>query len=53
MPAGLQGQFDFIYNGSVLDNAFDSAAYVRNVSRMLKPEGVAFHYEGAQHAAPA
>jgi SAM-dependent methyltransferase len=53
VPAGLHGHFDFIYNGSVLDNVFDPAACIRNVSRMLKPDGVAFHYEGAQHAAPA
>src|SRR5258706_2167495 len=53
VPVGLHRQFDFIYNGSVLDNVFDPAACIRNVSRMLKVDGVAFHYEGVQHAAPA
>jgi len=27
---------------------FDAAAGIRNISRMLKPEGVVFHYEGAR-----
>src|SRR5262249_44153900 len=48
-----QGKFDFIYNGSVLDNVFDPAACIRNISRMLKPDAVVFHYEGAVHASPA
>ena len=49
LPAGLVGAFDFIYNGSVLDNVFDPAACLRNTTRMLKPEGSIFHYEGAAH----
>lgn len=49
MPAALLGKFDFIYNGSVLDNLFDSAAAMDNITRLLAPSGVAFHYEGARH----
>jgi hypothetical protein len=48
-PAGLLGAFDFIYNGSVLDNVFDPAACLRNTTRMLKPDGSIFHYEGVVH----
>jgi SAM-dependent methyltransferase len=53
LPAGMENRFDFIYNGSVLDNVFDPAACVRNVTRMLKPSGVVMHYEGAAHSQPA
>ena len=49
----LHEAFDFIYNGSVLDNIFDSATAMDNITRMLKPGGVAFHYEGARHQAQA
>ena len=49
IPAGTIGAFDFIYNGSVLDNVFDPAACMRNISRMLKPQGVVLHYEGVAH----
>ena len=52
-PASMVGAYDFIYNGSVLDNVFDPAACARNISRMLKPDGVVFHYEGASHFNPA
>lgn len=48
-PPPMLGAYDFIYNGSVLDNVFDPAACIRNVSRMMKPDGVIFHYEGAMH----
>ncbi|MBM3646946.1 MAG: methyltransferase domain-containing protein [Alphaproteobacteria bacterium] len=53
VPDSLIGRFDFIYNGSVFDNVFDPAACMRHVARMLKPDGVVFHYEGAAHASPA
>jgi hypothetical protein len=53
VPPSLMGRFDFIYNGSVLDNVFDPAACIRNVSRMLKPDAAVFHYEGAVHSSPA
>jgi hypothetical protein len=51
-PSLIQG-FDFIYNGSVLDNVFDPAACIKNVSRMLKSDAVVFSYEGASHSSPA
>ncbi len=44
VPDDLLGRFDFIYNGSVLDNVFDPATCIRNVARMLKPNGVTFGY---------
>lgn len=53
IPSSLHQVFDFIYNGSVLDNVFDPAACIRNVSRMLKPDAVVFHYEGSSHSSPA
>ena len=53
LPPGLSGRFNFIYNGSVLDNVFDPAACMRNITRMLTATGVVLHYEGAAHASPA
>lgn len=49
LPSEVKSAFDFIYNGSVLDNVFDPAACVRNISSMLRPGGVVFHYEGVAH----
>jgi SAM-dependent methyltransferase len=40
-----KGIADFIYNGSCLDNIFDPAAAMRNISRLLKPDGRVYHYE--------
>lgn len=40
-----RGIADFIYNGSCLDNIFDPAAAMRNMSRLLKPNGRVYHYE--------
>jgi hypothetical protein len=53
LPPGLEDRFDFIYNGSVLDNAFDAAACLRNITRMLAATGVVMHYEGVAHDFPA
>ncbi len=53
VPDSLVGRFDFIYNGSVLDNVFDPAACIRNASKMLKPNASVFNYEGAAHASYA
>ncbi|SKA37837.1 hypothetical protein SAMN02745126_05966 [Enhydrobacter aerosaccus] len=53
VPESLLKRFDFIYNGSVLDNVFDPAACIRNASKMLKPDGSVFNYEGSAHASPA
>jgi hypothetical protein len=48
-PPRTIGAFDFIYNGSVLDNVFDPASCMKNISRMLRDDGVCFHYEGLAH----
>lgn len=53
VPESLLERFDFIYNGSVLDNVFDPAACIRNAAKMLKPHGSIFNYEGSAHASPA
>lgn len=39
LPAKLKGSFDFIYDGSCLDNVFNPAAGLRNISRLLRPGG--------------
>lgn len=51
LPAELIGRFDFIFNGSVLDNIFDPAAALRNISLMLKPNGRVVHIEMASNLA--
>ncbi len=53
LPAETMEAFDFIYNGSVLDNVFDPVSCIRNISQMLKPDGVCFGYEGMAHSGPA
>lgn len=45
IPRKYKGIADFIYNGSCLDNIFDPAAAMRNMSRLLKPDGRVYHYE--------
>lgn len=47
IPGELCGQYDFIFNGSVLDNIFDAAGAMRNITRMLKPGGRVMHIEMA------
>lgn len=37
IPDHLRGQFDFIYNGSCLDNVFNPAVFLRNCSELLAP----------------
>lgn len=39
VPEELHGAFDFIWNGSCLDNMFDPAMAMRNTGRMLRPGG--------------
>lgn len=39
IPADLKERYDFILNGSVLDNIFDPAAAMRNITLLLKPGG--------------
>lgn len=45
VPAELENQFDIIINGSCLDNLFDPAMALKNMSRMLKPHGRVLHME--------
>jgi SAM-dependent methyltransferase len=45
VPPALEEQFDFIYNGSVLDNVWDPATGMRNMTRLLKPGGRIVHLE--------
>jgi hypothetical protein len=33
LPGDLSRKFDFIYNGSVLDNVFDPASSIKNIKR--------------------
>ncbi len=47
IPKELYGQFDFIFNGSVLDNVWDPPQALRNVSRLLSPKGRVVHVETA------
>lgn len=51
VPAALAGKFDFIFNGSILDNVFDPAMALRNMSRMLTPGGRVMHIEMASRLA--
>lgn len=37
--------FDFIYNGSCMDNLFDPVSFIKNTSKMLKPGGRILHLE--------
>jgi SAM-dependent methyltransferase len=39
LPAKFVGVADFVYDGGSLDNIFDVAATLRNLSRLLKPGG--------------
>lgn len=52
-PPDLINHFNFIYNGSVLDNLSDPFNAINNVSKMLTDDGVAFHEEGMNHDSPA
>ena len=49
LPENLKGRFDFVFNGSVLDNVLDPAAALDNVSDMLTDTGVSMHVEGSRH----
>lgn len=45
IPVEHTESIDFIYNGSCLDNIFDAAAAMRNMSKLLKSNGRIHHYE--------
>lgn len=39
IPASHRGTIDFLFGGSVLDNIFDPANYLSNISELLRPGG--------------
>lgn len=39
IPRNLHNSFDFIFDGSCLDNIFNPASALMNISRLLKPSG--------------
>jgi SAM-dependent methyltransferase len=49
IPPQLEGKFDFICNGSVLDNMFNPTMGLTNISRMLAPGGRVVHFEHASN----
>lgn len=53
IPPSLKEQFDFIINGSCLDNIFDPATAIKNVSKMLKPGGRTLDFEWSNSHATA
>lgn len=50
IPSALEGKFDFICNGSVLDNMFNPVMGIINIARMLSAGGRALHFEHASNA---
>lgn len=47
VPDEHKGQYDFIYNGSVMDNIFNAAQFLINCSDLLAPGGRVVHVESA------
>jgi SAM-dependent methyltransferase len=45
IPSHLENRFDVIVDGSCLDNIFDPAAALRNLTRLLKPCGRIIHVD--------
>lgn len=45
LPPELHGRYDFIFNGSVLDNIWDPPAAMRNIGRLLSGSGRVVHIE--------
>lgn len=39
LPKKHEESVDFLYGGSVCDNVFDPAMYIRNIAKLLKPGG--------------
>ena len=47
IPNSLKNKYDFIFNGSCMDNIFNPVSFLRNTTEMLKPGGRIIHHEGA------
>jgi SAM-dependent methyltransferase len=47
IPSELEDRFDFVVEGSTLDNVFDPAAALRNLARITRAEGRLFHHNRA------
>jgi hypothetical protein len=45
LPSELESSFDFIFDGSTLDNVFDPAAALRNLTRLSRVRGRLFHVD--------
>ena len=48
--ADLLGRFDFVYDGSALDNVFDPVAALRNLTRLTRSGGRVFHVDRVSRA---
>lgn len=60
IDSSVAGIADFIFGGSVLDNIFNPATYIKNISQMLRPEGrlidqniLSFYHHAYLLASPA
>jgi hypothetical protein len=60
IPPELAGTALFVFGGSVLDNVFDPAAYIKNIARLMAPSGrlidqniASFHFHPYVIASPA
>jgi len=53
IPELYHNTYDFIYNGSCMDNLFDPVTFLKNTSKMLKPGGRIIHLECASALAGA
>lgn len=51
VPEKYKNKWDFIFNGSILDNMFDPAQAMRNISEMLSESGRVLHIEMASNLA--
>lgn len=53
LPSHMIEKYDFVFNGSCLDNIFDVSAALRNFGLCLKPGGRLFQIEAASSTMPA
>jgi len=44
LPANLEGRYDLVYDGGVLDEARHLPQTLENIHRLLKPEGIVIHF---------